>query len=266
MISLIMPTQGNPIALKRTLDSTKDVVNEIVIGSVCVFPEDRELIGSYSSQYNIKIIDLPFNFIFLSGFSRTLNHIAGMASNDMVLYLNVGEVVEKSDGEILPKIKPEYNAYYIDHSQENHRWWRCYNRRQLKWDGLIHEEVVGEYDPFHKALFTFADTEKDMVDPFKAKVKNDIKECVYWRQLTQLVEHPELLSSTNEGWLKFAKDTYQSMVDRIAQKGERWKYFIDGNYEALMNDYYTNPEFEKERFESNSAIEFQGSPMYLGKK
>lgn len=268
MLTLIFPTQGNPIAALRTIKSVSHIVDEIVIGSVCLFEEDVEMLHSYKKDFNIKIIGLPFNYIFLNGFSKTLNHISSFAKNDLILYLNVGETIEKSEGDISSKFSPDFNSYYIDHSQENHRWWRCYNRRDLKWDGLIHEELWPDenFKPYNKPLFTFADTEKDMLDPFKAKVKNDVKECVYWRQLMQLVDHPELLSSTNAGWLKFAHDTYQSMSDRIKLKGNRFKYFIEGDYDALMKDYYTNPEFEKERFDSNHAIEFQGSPMYLGKK
>lgn len=268
MMTLIFPTQGNPIAVKRTLDSTKGIVDEIIIGSVCLFKDDEELIKSYASNYNIKVIDFPFNYIFINGFANTLNHLASFSTNDNIIYLNVGEIIEKHDGNILSKFSQEYNSYYIDHSQELHRWWRCYNRKELSWKGIIHEELGPDdnFRPYGKPLFTFADTDKDTIDPFKAKCMNDTKECVYWRQLMQLVDCPELREGVNEGWHKFAKDTYQSMVDRIKQKGNRFNYFIDGDYESLMNDYYTNPEFEKERFESNHAIEFQGSPMYLGKK
>src|ERR1700755_1254500 len=158
MISFITPTQGNPIALKRTIDSLKGICDEFIVGSVCVFKEDEEKIASYAKEVNLKMPYLQFNYIYWEGFSATLNHLASFATNPIVLYLNVGEVIEKSDGNILDKIVPEYNCYYIDHSTEKHRWFRAFNPKEMQWSGFIHEEIVGDYRPYHKPLFTFADT------------------------------------------------------------------------------------------------------------
>ena len=133
MISLITPTQGNPIALRRTIESVKDICDEVVVGDVILFEEDRRLIESYG----VKLISLPFNFIAIEGFSYTLNWLANHAKNDVVLYLNVGEIIDKGE-DILSKITDEYKAWYIDHSTEKHRWWRCYNSKEMKWSGLIH--------------------------------------------------------------------------------------------------------------------------------
>jgi glycosyltransferase involved in cell wall biosynthesis len=261
MISLITPTQGNPIALLRTIESVKDICDEVVVGDVIPFEEDRKLIESYG----VKLISLPLNFIALNGFSYTLNWLANHAKNDKVLYLNVGEIIGNGEN-ILENITDEYNAWYIDHLSERHRWWRCYNRHEMEWSGLIHEEIVGDWRPFHKPIFTFADTEKDTVDAFKGKVMNDIKESVYWTLLCKLVDDNSLLAATNEGWLGFAESQYDSMKERLAQKGKRYDAFIAGDLNGYLNEVMNSPEFEKERFDSNTAIEYQGSPMYLGKK
>lgn len=266
MITLISPTQGNPIALKRTIDSLEGVCDEFIIGDVCVFEEDREKIASYANDILLKMVYLPFNYLYWEGFSSALNHLASFATNDIVIYLNVGEVVEKSDGRVLDKINPEYNCYYIDHSTEKHRWFRAFNPKEMSWSGFIHEEIVGEHRPYHKPLFTFADTEKDMHDPFKAAVYNDIKEMCYWKQLIRIVDEPKTLGATSEGWIQFAKDNYQTMKDRLDKKGYRWHAFSSGDLAGYLNEAYDNKEFEKERFESNHIIEFQGSPMFLNKK
>lgn len=263
MITLITPTQGNPIALKRTLDSVKEVVDQIIIGSVCVFEKDLNIIKSYSNEYNIKIIELPFNHIFKAGFSDTLNILSAHASNDVAIYLNVGEVIEKSEGAILDKINSNYNCYYIDHSSESHRWYRVFSPKEMKWSGMLHEEITGNFRPFHKPLFTFADTEKDMGNPFKAAVYNDIKELCYFNLYNRIVDEPHNLGATNEGWIQFAKDNYDSMKERLLKKGKRYQAFIDGDLDAYMKDAYENPEFEKERFESSIRIEFQGDKKFL---
>jgi|ERR1700744_4594768 len=265
MLSFITPTQGNPIALKRTIDSLKEICDDFIVGSVCVFKQDEEKINSYANEINLNMQRLPFNCIYWEGFSWTLNHLASFAKNPIVLYLNVGEVIEKSDGCILDKIRQEYNCYYIDHSTEKHRWFRAFNPSEMKWSGFIHEEIVGEHRPYHKPLFTFADTEKDMSDPFKAAVYNDIKEMCYWKQLMRIVDEPETLGATSEGWIQFAKDNYQTMKDRLNNKGSRWHAFSSGDLDWYLNEAYNSQEFEKERFVSNHIIEFQGDPKYLNK-
>jgi hypothetical protein len=266
MVTLILPTQGNPIALKRTLDSVQDICDEIVIGSVCIFEDDIAVINSYKKEYNIKVLNLPFNYILKNGFSATLNLLADAATNDIVLYLNVGEVIDKNAENILNIISPEYNAYYIDHQTERHRWFRCYNRYEMRWQGIIHEEIDGECRPYHKPLFRFADTEKDTDNPFKSKVYNTVKEIVYWSLLIQIADNPDKYPETNDGWKQFAKDTYQSMVDRLKIKGDSYTAMVEGDLQKFLNYIHTDKEFEAERFESNHAIEFQGDPMYLGKK
>lgn len=266
MLSLIFPTQGNPISVKTTLDSTKGIVDEVVIGSVCVFKDDLDLIKSYQNEYNIKIVELPFDFIFKHGFSHTLNTLISQTSNNLFIYLNTGEIIQSGKEGIKEKINDDYNAYYIDHLQEAHRWWRVGDKRELKWSGLLHEELVGEYRPYYKPLFTFGDTEKDTMCPLKSMIMNDLKESVYWQQLCKVVEDESLQGAMNDGWVFFAKDQYQSMKERLAKKGKRYQALVEGDLEMYINDVMTNPEFEKERYESDYRIEFQGSPMYLGKK
>lgn len=264
-ITLITPAHANPIALKRTMDSVKDFCDEIIVGELCLFPSDREWFESYCGHYNLKVAHFFFNYLYRHGFSEVLNTLAAHASNDVVLYLNVGEVIDKHDGDILSKITDEYNSWYIDHPSESHRWWRCYNRKELKWSGRIHEELVGDFRPYHKPLFTFADTDKDMDDPLKAWVANDVKEMVYWRQLMKIVDEPGELGATSTGWLQFAKDQYASMKERMEQKGSRVTAFDTGNINMYFKNILDNKDILNIPFESTDNIEYQGSPKFLGK-
>lgn len=234
MLTLITPTQGNPIALKRTIDSLKGVIDEVIVGSVCIFPEDEKLIESYGSEeISVKVIKLSFNYIFRNGFSDTLNKLSSGAKNDWVVYLNVGEIVECGKDEILNKINGNYTSYYLDHATETHLWFRVYNRRQVKWEGIIHEELQRGVPYTEEPLFRFADTEKDTEDSYKAKVYNDIKELTYFNLYVKLIDQPHLVYNTNEGWIKFSRDGYYSFIERMHQKGDMYEAFITGDLELL---------------------------------
>ena len=264
MLSLVAPTQGNPIALKRTIDSLRGICDDFVIGDTCIFEQDSQSIKGIVPE--VRLVKLPFNFIYKCGFAVTLNALAAQAKNDVIIYLNVGEILASSERDILSIISDEYNCYYIDNANENHRWFRVWDRREMQWSGRIHEEIVGEHRPYHHPLLRFEDTEKDMRDSFKSAVNNDVKEIVYWHQLLKIADEPDIhLGATSPGWIQFARDNYQTMKDRLAKKGNRPLAFEKGNLQMYLDDIYTNPEFEKERFESNHIIEFQGDPKYLGK-
>lgn len=267
-ITLITMGAGNVTVLKETLKSASTICDEIVYGDMLLFKEDRELLHSYQKEFNIKIVQMPFNHIFYYGFANVLNMLAGAASNNMIVYLNTSEVIERDNG-ILDSITPEYNCYYFDHATDPHRWFRFYDRRELFWSGYIHESIQPfdseNYRPFHKAIFRMADLEKDMQNSFKATVFNDCKEIVYFKNYTVLVDFPDKRGATDPGWYKFAADNYDSMLERLNNKGNRYAAFREGNLEKYMHDVMTNPEFEKQRFESNIGIEYQGDPKFLNK-
>lgn len=256
-ITLITMGQGNPVALKRTLDSFKGTVDEIIFGDLLIFDSDRAIIEKYRDEYNMKIIKLPFDFIFLKGFAATLNELASHATNDWVLYMNVSEVMD-GDHPIKDQMSDEYNCYPLDHAVETHRWFRLYNHKELNWGGIIHEEVIGDLRQCPFFVMRFKDTEKDVEDSFKAKVCNDVKEINYWQQYMLLVENAALRANTHQGWIDHAKADYDHFKERMLKKGKRYEAFLTGNLTMYLEDIYTNPEFEEERFESSTLINFQG--------
>lgn len=263
-ISLITMGAGNVHSLKKTLESFRNVCDEVIYGDLLVFREDRAILESYKDEFNVNVIKLPFDFIFKHGFSEVLNSLSFFATNKTIIYSNTSEIIEKDNG-ILDIVSDEFNSYFFDHATDPHRWYRIYNKEDLKWSGRIHESLVGEYKPYHKPIYRMADLEKDMANPFKAKVLNDIKEIVYFYNYMSIVDHPSLLGGTDPGWIKFATENYDSMKDRLLKKGRRFEAFIEGDLKKYMLDAYSNPEFEKERFESSNLIEYQGDPKFLGK-
>lgn len=261
-ITLITMGQANPIALKRTIESFKGIVDEIIFGDLLIFEQDRELIHTSCFYADFNIVILPFNYIFQNGFAATLNKLASHASNDWVLYMNVSEVMD-GDHPIKEQMSKGYNCYSFDHAVDTHRWFRLYNRKEVKWGGLIHEEVTGDLRPCPFNIFRMMDTEKDIEDPFKAKVSNDIKELVYFHQYIQLVENPELRGNTHQGWIDYATRDYDSLKERLLKKGKRYEAFLTGNLDMYLYDIGTNPDFAEERFQSSDLINFQGDRKLL---
>lgn len=259
-VSLITMGAGNVIALKKTLDSFRHVYDEIIYGDMLLFEEDREVLKEYAKEYPLKIIRLPFNYIFHEGFSGLLNFLISNANNDMAMYMNTSEVIDEDYGinEIIDA-NPDCNMFYFSHSIETHRWFRTFDRRELQWSGFIHEEPRGIEKPYHKPIFQMRDEEKDMANTFKSKVLNDCKEINYFHNYLKLVDKPKERGATNEGWVKFVADQYEDMKLRLTNKGKRYEAFLHGDYKQYMMDIYSNPEFEKERFDSSDIINFQGN-------
>lgn len=248
MITLLTMSQGNPLALKRTLDSFAPICDEVIFGDLLVFEDDRELISSYG----VKSVALPFNFIFKNGFAATLNELAQYAKNDFVLYMNCSEVMEK---QTITLDNATANCFCFDHATDPHRWFRLYNRHELKWNGLIHEELVGKRRPQETPIFRMADTEKDNTNAWKAKVYNDIKELVYFNQYLRLVREPSLIGVTNRGWVEYAQRDYNYIKQRIEAKGLRLEAFETGNLELYLTEIYS-AEFVDE-FKDSEIIHFQ---------
>lgn len=266
-ISGITMLSGNVIILEETIKSLSTICDEVVIGDLILFPSDRDILYSYLCKYNLKIVKLSFDHLFKYGFSSVLNYLALRATNNIILYLNTSEVIEKDNG-ILDIVSPEYNCYYFDHGTDPHRWHRFYDKRELQWSGRIHEALEAlpghDFRPYHKPVFRMADKEKDMQSAFKAYVFNSIKEITYFRNYMSILDEPESMGATDPGWVPFVKDNYDYWKNKLASKGDMYKAFLDGDYNHLMKAIEeSKSEFEKETFVSSTAIEYQGDKKYL---
>ena len=251
--------QGNIKALKNTLESFKWVCNEVIFGDLLIFDHDRPLLESYQSEYNLKIVSLPFNHIFINGFAETLNELSSYSSNDHVIYMNIGEIMDSE----FRGLDPAFDAYCFDHAEDPHKWHRCYNRHKFKWSGPIHEEIVGQGGKSNDPIFRMRDTEKDIDNAFYSKVMNDIKELTYFNNYMKILD-PSKREGCNEGWVKWVNEQTPQMIDRLESKGKRYEAFKTGDKQMYLDDILFNYEFEKERMESNELINFQGNRMLLG--
>lgn len=231
MITLVTPTQGNPKALRRTMDNVKSafggLVNEVMVGDVSVFHDN------FTTGFeDARIIKMPFDTLFKHGFSRVLNELAEKGTNNLCMYLNVGEIVESNLNTSL--LAQGFNCYSFNHATDPHTWFRVWDKRELQWSGRIHEEITGRQRRCPRHLFTMADTPKDDDSDWRAGIYNDIKEMVYFQQYVHIAEHPEDLGATNRGWLDYSVSGLDDFKRRLAEKGERYTAMLNGDLAAYL--------------------------------
>lgn len=264
-VSLLTMGSGNVKVLLDTFKSVAGICDEIIYGDLLLWDIDREIVKGYAKEFNLKIIPFSFNYLYAKGFSSLLNELASHSTNEYVMYLNTSEVVEKDFG-ILDAINknPECNVFYFTHPIDPHRWFRTYKKSEFQWSGILHEQLHGEYKPFHKSIFQMKDLPKDMDDIKKAKVLDSLKEIVYFRQYMNIVDKPELLGETDPGWVKFAKDNYDSFNERLQKRRHQEGALMFGTVGEFLDaaEYDINNNV----FKSSIAIEYQNDPAFLDKK
>lgn len=255
MITLITPTQGNPVALSRTIDSVKekfgDLLTQVMVGDVCPFKEDSDKIATMRGKIpvDIHLVKFDMAYIFNFGFSAILNELARFASNNLILYMNVSEVIEGPAAVNL--IHPQYNCFKFDHATETHKWFRLYDKRECRWAGRIHEEVVGGRKDCPEILFRMADTPKDNGNPFKAWVYNWIKEVTYFQQYRTIATNEREIGPTNQGWVNWSKEQEShptlSFTARINKHSQLLMHFITNDYKEFLKEarkcYEASEEF-----------------------
>lgn len=265
MISLLIMGAGNVKVLRATIESISGICNEIIYGDMLLWDNDREILESYKDEFNIKIVQFKWNYLYKNGFSSLLNELSNHATNPYVLYLNTSEIIENDFG-VVDAIKnnPECNAFYFTHFSDTHRWYRLYKKDEMQWSGILHEQLKGEYIPYHKSVFQMADLPKDMEDMEKAKILDSLKEITYFRQYMNIVDKPELLGETDQGWVAFSKSNYDSFKERLLQRLEQVRSVEIGDLDAFLQS--AKYDIKNKTFKSSIAIEYQNDPAFLGKK
>jgi hypothetical protein len=209
-LSLIVPTFGGNVAnIQRTIDSCKDICDDVVIISTAFFRDDQFPLH----QLGHKVVDLPFNYVFKNGFGEYHNQGTEHAKNDWLLLLGVGETFAEAHKDVHQALRDATcdKVFRCNHVNDQHTWKRIWNRKGgTKWGGLIHEEIGGGSDG--GLLFRMQDTEKV---PQPSHLEN---ECLRWMKALlyncmyrRLASNPHELSYTNEGWLKFVAGASESI-------------------------------------------------------
>lgn len=257
---------GNVKVLRKTFESFATVCDQVIYGDLLLWEEDREIVKSYAEEFNITIVPFAFDYIYRRGFSDVLNNLSLYSTNKMVIYANTSEIIEEDYG-IVEAVKnnPDCNMFYFTHKTDPHRWYRLYNYEELRWSGIIHEQLKAfraDFKPYHKSIFQMADLPKDSDNEYKSKVLDTLKEIVYFQQYVEIVDKPERLGETDPGWVEFAKGSYDSFKERLLKKGRLYEAIKTENYKHFM-DVLSTYNFEKETYVSSIAVEFQQDKRFL---
>lgn len=267
MITLITMGAGNVKVLRKTLETYSDICDEVIYGDLLLFEEDRDLLRSYVKEFNIRIVKVPFDYIFARGFSDLLNLLSLCSKNKMVLYANTGEILLQDFGVVdAVKSNPVCNMFHFTHAIDPHRWYRLYNKDELRWSGRIHEQLKefrAEFKPYHKSVFEMADLPKDNDNPWKAKVLDTLKELVYFQQYIEIADKPDQLGETDPGWLQFAKNDYESFKERLQKRGKLYEAIRSANHKTFMDVILKDNSWDTGEYKSSLAVEFQIDKRYL---
>ncbi len=212
MITLIVPTYGGNIAnLRRTIESCRGVVDDVVIISTCLYREDIEGLREVANS----VVDLPWNYVYLHGFGAMMNQGSEAAKNDWLVLLGVAETIHAGHEAIQPRLAGERvnSVFECNHANDPHHWIRVWNRQSRShWSGLIHESIMGGAN--EGLLFEMRDTEKIPTDDAIMNgtlrfVKTTLYNCMYRR----LMNNTNLIGGTNIGWLDFVEGARGSIED-----------------------------------------------------
>lgn len=234
MISLCLLAHGNPIELINTIDSWYGV-DEVIIGDLFILNEDRDYFhANYKNRVHTLVVPLPFNYIFKNGFSNTMNFVTNHSRNDWVIWTGIAD---RLASDIIPP-SGNFNCLGFTGLHNGHLYSNFYNKKEMHFDGLIHEEVI-PLPGFEKRLdynphFSIQEVAKD-ADERKAAIYNDVKQIVYCEQYRRIVKHPELKGITADYWVNIAKKEYNDILITLTRKAGRYNAFRTGD----INEYLT---------------------------
>lgn len=146
-LSVVIITFNEEKNIGRCLDSVKDIADDIVV--VDSFSTDTT--QSICKQYAVNFIQHKWE-----GYSATKNFGNTQAKYDWILSLDADEALSDKLKQSLLKVKQgtECNTYkfnrltnYCGHWIKHCGWYpdtkiRIFDRRIIKWQGIIHEELV----------------------------------------------------------------------------------------------------------------------------
>lgn len=227
MISLVIPCcGGSPENLIRTIESTRGWTTETLIINTSLFEEDSKWMNELG-----KVIELPWNYVFLNGFGEMHNAATEHAKNDWLLLLGVAETIAEPEKAVMLG----YSAYVYrcNHLNDPNTWKRIWNRKTSHWSGIIHEEIINGMDG--GVIFRMQDTPKVVIaDDFKAECLRQMKALSYNAMYYKLLHKPQLLGGTNKGWLDFVLGARESIEDFVDKNKDLLIACNDGNKDLFF--------------------------------
>lgn len=223
MITAITISQGHPECLIETVNTWLPEVDEVIIGDVMIRHQDRSrYVNHFENEPKIKAVLLDFNTLFKQGFATTFNQLAAKASNDLVVFFGVGNVLE------CPIKAPSVKTHNCFGYRRNDGF-LChtfYKRSELTFRYSIHEELEGDVRFDNNPHFHIGDIAKD-----QHAIYEDVKEIVYFEQYRKILDGE---GTTHPGWVNFCKRNEAAIRDVLKSKGRRYEAFAYGDLEGYL--------------------------------
>ena len=193
MLSCIILSPSNPTDTIRTVKSYLPYLDEVIIGDLFYYGFEREQLElAFMNESKVRLRKMPFNEVFNKGFANVFNQCAAIAKNDIVFITGVGNDLVKWNNYA---IEPKYNnwAYLIEHTGFIGQ--TMYNRKELKLQWCIHEEVKGVRRFDDRPQYVVNDIPKEF-NPLYDKVR----EAVYYEQYRKVLDGEDKVNEDWERW------------------------------------------------------------------
>lgn len=247
MLSLIVPCYAGGPALERTIMSAIGVCDDLVIVSTAMFDEDKERFreiaagrapGVYRpASHNARVVELPWNFVFLHGYGSLSQQGVPAARNDWCLLLGTGETFAEPFMNVDRELRKadRHLHFRCNHVNDPYTWKRVWNRTGgVHWSGIMHEELTGGQDG--GLMFRMQDTHKEpRADPVQRQAIKFIKALSYNWLYHELLVRPERLGGASPWWLKFVEGARESITKYVADHKAMLDACIAGDLPRFMD-------------------------------
>lgn len=125
---------GNKEMLESYVSHVSEYTDDIVIINI-------DLLNSFDSFGNVKIINVPYDYLFHNGHDDILNLANNYTKYDWVYYLAVGKRIVSLNTSLIDSFTN--TKFFIDKEMGNSidTWIKFYDKRYTRWTKKVHEVV-----------------------------------------------------------------------------------------------------------------------------
>lgn len=142
MISVCMIVKDEEKYIEKCLKALYKKFDEIVVVDTGSLDNTKKLVAKYTNKL--------FDYKWENNFSKARNFAAEKATNDWILVIDADEFLEKFDiNKLITQLKKERTSVFtikqinfFDDKKSTEKVNRLYNKRESKFIGLVHEQLV----------------------------------------------------------------------------------------------------------------------------
>lgn len=242
-------------------ESAKTYSDEIIMASHAAKDGSLEWAKEMQSkgEIPIKILEFPENTIYEYGFSYMKNKCIDEATGDWIVSLDPDEEMDITKEGLKPFMnsccistatmhvanpKPHWNINNKKQIKKEAEWIRQRHFRifenipEIRWHGLIHEELKGEGVNGQIHIASIARTSNFTMWHYGCLAKNNnkkIKEGLYAELLCRIVDNPELRDGTNTWWFT---EYYKGNETKLREQQKKYEEYARLHFYKNYIDKY----------------------------